>query len=327
VYFTTEETFPTVLRRSQVVDIAVMDISPIENALSEVAEKTKELSALNLRYQNLAKTAQEVSTNALSMVLNSAVDAPLNTGISAFRQMFFTDDWAARNPEQVELAEKLRAAIDEQARIIDSCLKLHGSLCPPEFVPFHETLERFFRKNFREEIHRLGIDDVSDTLTKSPSLKSHATANPQFQYQPSYNASSIARSISLSSSRRPALPPLQLGPTLSPPPLSPNQLEAPAGPLKQTPLQRHLAHLTRHGINGVSSGPNDAQNGSDSFSVESPHDSFVNVGNGIHALQAAQTSGASVATSNFGGSLGSLNSLKGRFSRFGSLNFGRRNNA
>lgn len=120
VYFTTEETFPTVLRRSQVVDIAVMDISPIENALSEVAEKTKELSALNLRYQNLAKTAQEVSTNALSMVLNSAVDAPLNTGISAFRQMFFTDDWAARNPEQVELAEKLRAAIDEQVRLFPS---------------------------------------------------------------------------------------------------------------------------------------------------------------------------------------------------------------
>ncbi|KAJ3793565.1 hypothetical protein GGU11DRAFT_850156, partial [Lentinula aff. detonsa] len=326
VYFTTEESFPTVLRRSQVVDLAVMDISPIENALSDVETKTKELSALNSRYQNIAKTTQEVSTNALSMALNSAVDAPLNTGISAYRQMFFNADFATRYPDQIELVEKLRAAIDEQVRIIDSCLRLHGTLCPSEFIPFHETLERFFRKNFREEIRRLGIDDVSDTLTKSPSL---TTVNAQSQYQTSVYNGSVGRSLSLSSARRLALPPLQLGRTLSPPPLSPTspvQSEAPMESSKQTPLQRHLAHLTRHGINGVSSGPPDAQNGSDSFSVESPHESFVNVANGIHPLH-AQTSGASVTTSNFGGSLGSLGSLKGRFSRFGSLNFGRRNHA
>ncbi|KIK67093.1 hypothetical protein GYMLUDRAFT_37133 [Collybiopsis luxurians FD-317 M1] len=333
IYFTTEETFPTVLRRSLVVDLAALQISPIENALSDVEARTKELSILLLRYQNLARTAQEVSTNALSMALNAAVDAPMNTGISAYRHMFFSPEFASRNPEQVELVEKLRTAIDEQARTIESCLKLHRSLCSPEFVPFHETLEKFFRKNFREEIRRLGIDDVSDTLTKSPSLRSHTTINAQSQYQSSVYNASISRSVSLSSARRLALPPLQLGRTLSPPPLSPvspTQPEAPNGVLKQTPLQRHLAHLTRHGINGVSSGPGpiDMQNGSDSFSVESPHDSFVNVGNGIHPLHAAQTSGASVTMSNFGGSLGSLSSsLKGRFSRFGSLNFGRRNNA
>ncbi|KAF9071101.1 hypothetical protein BDP27DRAFT_1505129 [Rhodocollybia butyracea] len=327
VYFTTEETFPTVLRRSQVVDLMVVDISPIENALSEVETKTKELSALNIRYQNLAKTTQDVSTNALSMALNSAVDAPQTSGISAHRHMFFNSEFIARNPDQVELVEKLRAAIDDQVRTIDSCLRLHGALCPPEFVPFHETLERFFRKNFREEIRRLAIDDISDTLTKSPSSKSHTTINSPPQYQSSIYNGSIARSASLSSARRLALPPLQLGRTLSPPPLSPVSpvLETPAGPSKQTPLQQHLAHLARHGINGVSSRPSDAQNGSDSFSVESPHDSFVNVGNGIHALQAAATSGASVTTSNFNNS--SLSSLKGRFSRFGSLNFGRRNHA
>ncbi|KAJ4468210.1 hypothetical protein J3R30DRAFT_1684989 [Lentinula aciculospora] len=329
VYFTTEESFPTVLRRSQVIDLAVVDISPVENALSEVETKTKELLALNFRYQNIAKTAQDVSTNALSMALNSAVDAPLNTGIFAYRQMFFNPDFASRNPDQIELVDKLRAAIDEQVRIIDGCLKLHGSLCSAEFIPFHDILEKFFRKNFREEIRRLGIDDVSDTLTKSPSVKSHTTVNAQSQYQASVYNDSIAQSISLSSVRRLVLPPLQLGRILSPPPLSPAspvQSEAGIESLKQTPLKRHLAHLARHGINGVSSGPLDAQNGSDSFSVESPHDSFVNVASGIHPLH-TQTSGASVTTSNFGGSLGSLGSLKGRFSRFGSLNFGRRNHA
>ena len=113
-YFTTEETFPTVLRRSEVIGIEVAEISPLENALNEVKLKTNELTALHMRYQALAKTSQLVSTNALAMALNSAVDAPVNTGVASYRQMFFNPDYLARNPERAELVEKLRGAIDDQ---------------------------------------------------------------------------------------------------------------------------------------------------------------------------------------------------------------------
>ena len=94
----------------------MVEISPLENALQEVEEKSKELAGLHLRYQALAKTAQDVSTNALAMCLNSAVDAPLNTGIASYRQMFFSSDYIARHPERTEMVEKLRLAIDEQVR-------------------------------------------------------------------------------------------------------------------------------------------------------------------------------------------------------------------
>ena len=43
-------------------------------------------------------------------------------------------------------------------RVIDSCLKLHGQLCPPEMLAFHHTLETFFRKNFNDEIQRLAVE-------------------------------------------------------------------------------------------------------------------------------------------------------------------------
>lgn len=117
-YITTEEAFPTVLRRSEIVGLEIVEISPIENALHEVEQKTKELAALNLKYQALAKTSQSVSTNALAMCLNSAVDAPLNTGVSSYRQTFFSPDYVAKNPERSELVEKLRAAIDDQASFV-----------------------------------------------------------------------------------------------------------------------------------------------------------------------------------------------------------------
>ncbi|CAK5281374.1 unnamed protein product [Mycena citricolor] len=311
-YLTTEEEFPTVLRRSEVVGADIIEISPVENALTEVESKTKELNALHIKYQALAKTAQPVSTNALAMSLNSAVDAPVNTGISSYRLTFFDPEYISRNPDRVEVVEKLRAAIDEQVLMIDLCMRLHGQLCPPEFVPFHETLEKFFKKNFREEIRRLGLD--AEPISPAPE-----------RYEQSVKQS-MTSTVSTQRPRLPFfIPPLQLGQTLatSPPPLSPRSpVSPPEPPPRQTPLQRHLAHLTRHGINAVSSAPGDI-GGSDSLSAESPHESFVNVGNGVHVVGGAKMSGASVATSK---SFTSFGSLKGRFSRFGSLNFGRRGN-
>ncbi|KAG6829556.1 hypothetical protein H0H92_004225 [Tricholoma furcatifolium] len=327
-YYTTEEAFPTVLRRSEVIGLEVIEMSPLEIALNDVESKTKELMALNVKYQALAKTAQLVPTNVLAMSLNSAVDAPMNTGVASYRQMYFSPDYVARNPERAELVDKLRAAIDEQVRVIDSCLKLHGHLCPTEFMPFHETLEKFFKKNFREEIRRLVVE--SESIPASAHIH-----QPSASYQQSDYELSLQRSYSTSSTARGNnyLPPLQLGHPIiessssSYTPISPTSTKHLPPHMKQTPLQRHLAHLTKHGINGVSSAPGDT-GGSDSLSVESPRNSFVNVGSGIHStgvVGGAQTSGTSVAPSHVG-SLGSFGSLKGRFSRFGSLNFGRRGN-
>lgn len=291
-FYTTEETFPTVLRRSQVIGIEIVELSPVETALTDVETKTKDLSALCLRYQALAKTNQTVSTNALAMALNAAVDAPINTGVTAFRQSFFSPDYLTRNPERTDIVERLRLAIDDQVRTIDTCLRLHGQLCPPEFQPFHETLAKFYKKNFRDEIRRLGLTggDVGTTYepTVSVSMSSGSTMTKRTIRMPS-----IRHALSSTSAH-----------------------SAEMSRTVQTPLQRHLAHLARHGINGVSSGPGD----SDSMSVESPENSFVNVGNASSVSQEPAPSGASSHM----GSLGSLHSLKGRFSRFGSLNFGRR---
>ena len=113
-FLTTEEAFPTVLRRSEVVGIAIEEISPVQTALQEVVQRTRELEALNIRYSALAKTGQIVSTTALAMSLNTAVDAPIDSGVASFRQSFLTGAYAARFPDREEQIEKLRAAIDDQ---------------------------------------------------------------------------------------------------------------------------------------------------------------------------------------------------------------------
>jgi dedicator of cytokinesis protein 3 len=115
-YLTTEEAFPTVLRRSEVVEFGIEEISPVEMALQEVQQKTRELEALNVRYTALAKTGQVVSTNLLAMTLNSVVDAPVDTGVASFRQLFLHSDYTRRFPDRAGQVENLHAAIDDQVR-------------------------------------------------------------------------------------------------------------------------------------------------------------------------------------------------------------------
>ena len=204
-----------------------------------------------------------------------------------------------------------------KVRVIDGCLKLHGHLCPPEFFSFHETLERFFKRNFRDEIKRLAVDvSESHSLTRSPLHQS--LSSPQ-----SLLATDSSRFV----------PPIQVGgPIRTPSLLSPqsptsasNSTLFPTNTKQQTPLQRHLAHLARHGITGVASAPGDMV-GSDSISLESPRNSFINVGNNagnvISSASIAQVPGASAAPS-YMGSVGSF-SLKTRLSRLGSHAFGKR---
>jgi hypothetical protein len=107
-----------VLRRSEIVAIETLDISPIENALNEIEQKTKELLALELKYSALAKTTQPVSTNALAMCLNSAVDSPVDAGMASYRQTFFAPEYIVRHPDRAGQVEKLKKAVEDQVRLL-----------------------------------------------------------------------------------------------------------------------------------------------------------------------------------------------------------------
>ncbi|CAJ0750079.1 14_t:CDS:2, partial [Entrophospora sp. SA101] len=72
--------FPTVLRRSEVIKMTVFEVSPIENAVTTMRSKNKELLILESKYRALLNSnnvgTAKVNTNPLTMSLNGAVDAP-----------------------------------------------------------------------------------------------------------------------------------------------------------------------------------------------------------------------------------------------------------
>lgn len=80
--------------------------------------------------------------------------------------------------------------------MIDSCLKLHGQLCPPEMLAFHATLEKFFYKNFADEIQRLSVDSTPEPRAVNAVPTSARLPPSAAMPSPNYNTMCVQRNYS-----------------------------------------------------------------------------------------------------------------------------------
>ncbi len=116
-------------------------------------------------------------------------------------------------------------------------------------LEFHETLEKFFHKNFQEEIHRLSFEIPPEPAT-TPTL-----SQPYGSYAPSLtDAPSVVNSSTSITFPPLAIPPLQLPGSHITPSQSPPPTPFTSSVAQPTRLQQHIAHLARHGMNAVASG-------------------------------------------------------------------------
>ena len=182
-------------------------------------------------------------------------------------------------------------------------------------MSFHETLMRFFRTNFHDEIQRLpveGISGLENDLPISAGLRSparpsqdgggvddwpgrHMRSDSFTAATAMSNGSSLPAGTTIVGNPSFYLPPLAFGQVPGagvpppPPPVSAGSVGLNRPPstqrtVAQTPLQRNMARLTRYGMSSITSGPGDraAQTertivGSEEEAT-SPQGSLINVG-------------------------------------------------
>ncbi|KAG8997177.1 hypothetical protein FRB93_000463 [Tulasnella sp. JGI-2019a] len=248
-FYTTEESFPTVLRRSEIIDVQIAQTSPIDNAIQSVETRTRELQMLEMKYSTLAQTGTAVSTNPLAAALNNVVDMPEDGGIVMFRQVFLDQQYLAEHPEEVDAMHRLNIAIEDHVRVIGRCLALHNSLCSTEMRSFQNILERFFRRNFADEIERLNmVDEPLDEVPAQPlpNRLPYISSAPMYEIDSSSTPTTPAFNIGGGGNYRFSSIDSRSERTGS------KEFDN-FGRKTQTPLQRNLAHLARHGLNGVSS--------------------------------------------------------------------------
>ncbi|XP_072569116.1 dedicator of cytokinesis protein 3-like isoform X1 [Paramormyrops kingsleyae] len=167
---------PSISRWAQVEKRDLVEVSPVENAISVVENKNQELRMLISQYQHRQPHG---NVNQLSMCLNGVIDAAVNGGVARYQEAFFDEEYIGNHPQDVERISKLRAAMQEQVHILGAGLAVHERLVQPDMRPLHKKLvDQFYmmRSGFCRGVP--GLEKLSPTCSRFSSPRGLAT-NPE----------------------------------------------------------------------------------------------------------------------------------------------------
>uniref|UniRef100_A0A3Q1EV04 Dedicator of cytokinesis 3 n=1 Tax=Acanthochromis polyacanthus TaxID=80966 RepID=A0A3Q1EV04_9TELE len=173
---------PGISRWAEVERREVMEVSPLENAIYVVENKTQELRTLISQYQH---RQHHGNINPLSMCLNGVIDAAVNGGIARYQEAFFDKEYISSHAEDTERITHLKDLMQEQVHILGVGLAVHEKLVHPEMRPLHKKLVDQFHM-MRTGLHHgvPGVDRFGPAgcqVVNSPRgvLSSHSHMSPE----------------------------------------------------------------------------------------------------------------------------------------------------
>ncbi|KAM8915563.1 dedicator of cytokinesis protein 3-like isoform 2-T2 [Spinachia spinachia] len=128
---------PGISRWFEVEKRELVEVSPLENAVSVVENKNQELRTLIGQYQHKQLHG---NINLLSMTLNGVIDAAVNGGIARYQEAFFDKDYITSHSEDTEKITQLKDLMQEQVLVLGGGLAVHEKLVHPEMRPLHKKL-------------------------------------------------------------------------------------------------------------------------------------------------------------------------------------------
>ncbi|KAG8002595.1 Dedicator of cytokinesis protein 3, partial [Nibea albiflora] len=157
---------PGISRWAEVERREVVEVSPLENAIYVVENKTQELRTLISQYQH---RQHHGNINPLSMCLNGVIDAAVNGGIARYQEAFFDKDYISSHPEDTERITHLKDLMQEQVHILGVGLAVHEKLVHPEMRPLHKKLVDQFH------MMRTGLHHPSPSSSSLSSIRSNSS--------------------------------------------------------------------------------------------------------------------------------------------------------
>ncbi|XP_058229955.1 dedicator of cytokinesis protein 3 isoform X3 [Hemibagrus wyckioides] len=193
---------PGISRWFEVEKRELVEVSPLENAISVVENKNQELRTLISQYQHKQLHG---NINLLSMCLNGVIDAAVNGGIARYQEAFFDKEYISTHPEDTEKITQLKDLMQEQVHILGVGLAVHEKLVHPEMRPLHKKLIDQFQMMRSSLCHGLpGLDRLSAACS-GPSnpraiLPSHNPMSPDSIKLMHRHSPSLSRTVRHSSS-------------------------------------------------------------------------------------------------------------------------------
>lgn len=208
--FTTAETFPNLLRRSEILATEEVRLTPLQTAVERTWRKTSELLILEKRVISGEDPNNATMTENLSQLLD--LESENGTCLARYRQFFpdreeekgrkggiFNDEEVdANNHKQSDdavtlpdpLIHALRVALSDHASVIRRCLTLYAR---PSLIATRKDLSNLFEQAYPEDIR------LPTPTPQQQAAELHLTTsspNPQPPSSPSNGASRLGRGLS-----------------------------------------------------------------------------------------------------------------------------------
>ena len=172
--YTTTETFPTILRRSEIIAIDVIRLSPLQTAVERTSRKTSELVQLDKRVMS----GDEAGYQELTEAIQSSVEPTSTATVAQYRQLL-PQVVKEENESEEEAAEPKMSPMQNalQIALLDHVSALKHSLTHysrPAYQSTQETLSENLYSTFSPELAILApppateADTVHELLSSPP---------------------------------------------------------------------------------------------------------------------------------------------------------------
>jgi hypothetical protein len=141
-----------VQRRAKVIEMRIVKVNPLENAVIEVEKKNAELRE---KFAAMEKLENGGADNSYTMALNGVVDAAVNGGTANY-ETFINGKYKEINPEIYEdvcssemkkkIAGDLVRVLKDQLEVLEWGVRVHGDKCSEQLRPLHEHIVMMFGK-------------------------------------------------------------------------------------------------------------------------------------------------------------------------------------
>lgn len=147
--YKTKESFPTILRRSEIIAVDATRLSPLQTAVERTARKSSELAALDKRIIS----GDESNLTSLTDAILSSVDPSSAATVAQYRQLLPTaleeGEEDIERPALSPLQNALQIALLDHTSILKHCLSHYMR---PEDVPTRAFLSKHFQETFSPEL-------------------------------------------------------------------------------------------------------------------------------------------------------------------------------
>jgi hypothetical protein len=143
VFLRTKSTFPTIRKREIVEEKKENLISPFQNAILNLKEKTNDIKRIIAQTKDTASSGSP-DMGPLSMILNGVIDAAVQGGVKKYREAFFTGSYLQENPQDEVYVSQFHMVMRDQVAQLRKGLELFDRFCNPKLRPLYNHLMELF---------------------------------------------------------------------------------------------------------------------------------------------------------------------------------------